>query len=451
MGKQAVRRVGAFPDTIDPLICRDGFEDIELLYLVARGSVEEAWAKKFLPRDSMVVFEADGRGKPLALLSLDELVSQSNLGKVLSEQGIQSVIASCVRSPKTEAWARSHGVRMLGPGYRVQRQFSNKLWFDNFLAEHRLPRPPSREFNYRRDGSLPFPGRNVLQVAHSTGGLGTFFVDSDAELQDLVRRKVVRRDRTYLARRFIEGTTYGIALFVSQDIVSLSALRRQCFFESDESGQKIFAGIQWVPTRDLPLPVQRRIDEVFLRFGRILHAQHYFGFANIDFLVDPHGEPLIIECNPRLSSASTQLFRFPELTGGVPVGRLFVENFFKARRYAARPRLVGLPESTYRGSVLQIMPKLEPSATHLRVERQLRDGLYVAGERALRFKGPDILDLGRDPAELLVLAYAKRGERYETKSSLGQILANSPLFTATGRVTRSGERLMERFNPAVAG
>jgi len=434
-----------FPRGIDGLFLPP-HEGVEVLALVQRGTPEEAWAARFLPPSRLIAYELTEELGPYP--ATEELLSRSNAGRALEARGVRALLLSAACTPATRAWADRHGVRLLMVDYDEQRRLEDKVWFDGFLRRHRIPVPDGTVMRFGPNAagaSLAFRGPVVIQARDSMGGEGTYFVNGARDVEPLVASGALRRDQRYLVRRFVEGVAYGITILVAPGRVALSAIRRQCYHEARYSAadqaSRVFAGVQWVPSREVSTRLRRRIDRALLRLGDLLYARRAFGFANVDFMVDRDERVLVLECNPRMSAATPQLLHVPELLSGGQAGAAFLRGFLARRVFTRSPARTPVPDTSYEGATLDVV-----AASATQVHRTFDSGVYrfAARGQRLAYVTPDVREL-RDADHLSLVSFARTGQTCKPGDALATIVSTDRLYDADGEMTARATEVSSSF------
>lgn len=436
----AVLRVAMFPRGLDGLFL-PALEGVEICALVESGTPEQTWIEQIWPAPQVLPYTLQQPGLGI-YPSTQDLLLHSDIATVLRRSGTQALLLSCSCSESMYAWAKKHGVLLLMSDYRHQR-FENKLWFDAFLRRHRLPRPSGGSYTIGSPAPLPVRGQAVLQRAESTGGEGTFFVQDPREVEVLLASGLFHQGERTLVRKRICGKPYGITVFVAPGVVALSPIRLQCYYpQTDAAEGQSFAGIQWLASRELPDRLGSRLSRVFLRLGKLLYQRRFFGFANIDFVVDAQQRLFIIECNPRMSAATPQLLSRPELCPAAAVGEQFLRGFTRPRRYPRVPVLLGMPQSDYQGATLDLVSGSDSEPAPIR--RTFPSGLYASDGPRVTYRGPDLRPLSRSSGFGLV-SFARLGQVSRRHDTLGTIVSSEPLFDPKGALLPRAQQLLAHF------
>lgn len=439
-------RVAMFPRGIDGLFLLPG-GGVELLALVQRGSPEEDWAHRALGPGRLLPYTLH-RSDLGPYPATEELLAHSDIPAVLAEGGAAALFLGASCTPTTFAWGRRHGVRLLMTDFRDQRRFEDKIWFDGFMRCHGIPRPAGGPVVLERASDFPLEGPAVVQAPDSMGGEGTYFVRGRDDVGRLLGTGALASGQRYLVRERIEGRPYGITVFVAPGGVALSAVRLQCYHPTRADGRVVrdFAGVQWVPARELGEALRRRIDETFPRLGELLHGRGFFGFANIDFMVDGEDRIFVLECNPRMSAATPQLLRYPELVSGVPAGAVFLQGTLGRSRRAS-PRALErawLPQTSYCGATLDVVHAPEQIDGPGLVRREFPNGLYRLGVDGLSFLGPDVRRLS-GPDEVALFSFARAGQRCRRGDTLASIVSNLALYGQSGELLAPARQILDHL------
>lgn len=412
----------------------------EVFALVRSASPEDAWARELLPAARVLSYTLDGDAGPCP--STETILCRSDAHRLLAESGVGALLLSASCSAGTYAWARRHGVELLMVPYQQQRRLEDKLAFDALLKAHRIPRPASCSMTLGVQRRLPLRGPLVVQVPASMGGEGTFFVEGHAGLPSLVASGAIPARTRVLLRERVDGLPHGITIFVTPERIALSAVRLQCYHPRDDGGARHapFAGIQWVPTRALSSVLARRINDTFLKLGELLHRRRFFGFANVDFMVDARERVLVIECNPRMSAATPQLLMVPALLSGLEAGELLLRGYFEERVYGRSFLCSPLPDSDYHGATLDVVPLRGPS----RVLCEHRSGLYRRSAEGLAYVEPDVRRCS-GPDDFCLFSFACAGQTCHSDDTLATLLSSFPLYDDQGAMLPVAHRMLSTF------
>ncbi len=429
-------RIGVLPRDLDGLFLPEG-GGFEVVYLVLGGSAEESWARAVAPPHRVSTYDLlAGDLGPYPATSA--LLRGSTIHEAVRRDQLGALLLSASTTRPTHAWARRHGVRLLATDYLAQRRLEDKIAFHALCTRLRLPKPRGAALTLRPGLRMPAPAALVIQDPRSMGGEGTHFARDREEALALLDRGVLHAGRRYLVRERIDGRPFGASIVVAPGRVALSAVRLQAYYPGDANQPAAFAGVQWIPTKDLGPVLCARLDDALLRLGDHLHARGFRGVANVDFMVDARDRPFLIECNPRLSAATPQLLRFPELLGE-PAGPLLLEALASHHRSPRAVRRSGLPDSAYEGATLDLVQTSGP------VARALATGRYsFPREGDPAFLGPDVASFSQ-PDEIALVSFAREGQTATADSPLGSLLSNRPLHDSSGAPLPEALRLVRCF------
>jgi hypothetical protein len=446
-------KVGVLLRALDPLFIEAQNPKAELFYFVLRGGRDAELAKLLLDDSHIITLTRRPNAPSCASLSTGELLAWTDLKARAKKHDLDAFLLSHRGTKALDAWSKHSQITLVSTPLVDQLRFENKIWFDSFLENHQIPKPRSQVITVAKGFSLPFPGKVVLQKPLSFGGVGTFFVSSNREVSGLLRKGAFSLGEQLLAREFAPGRTYGITVWVGPDTIACSAAREQCFFRDPPApAPRLFAGVQWVPASNFALKTRSRISDVFTSLGRLLHGERFFGFANFDFLVTPSGNVLVLECNPRLSSATPQLLLEPKLIHSLPVGKWFIEQAGRPLPYKRAPRVLGLPSGDYAGALFDI-PAQDPSgpfaSSPSELGRECTNGCYEVNKGRLSYLGPDYRRLSTEGLQFMFFSEHRTGERVAGDETTGTIISHTPLFTARGFPTERARGLMRRFQTAL--
>jgi hypothetical protein len=439
-----LHNIGVFAWGIDSLM-QTPPEGFRFVYLVARETVEEEWIRRFLnPKEILLYSIHDPKSHPLFTLGTEGVLRHSDATEVLKQANIQTLWITSKCTDFIHRWSQDNRIKILSTEFGLQKKIENKIWFDAFLAEHKLPKPKS-EVRHLPTEPITLRGPVVVQQAESNGGTGTFFLKSGADIASIMPKGKTVSKVPFLVRERVEGKTYGITVFVTQSLVSLSALRLQCFTEKYTENQGAFLGVQWVPSKTLDPAMVSEVNTVFLNTGSAFRDLGFSGFANIDFIYDSKAKKVsILECNPRLSGATAQLFKF-RLSEPLDIGRLFIQGFFDPQPKAEHFEFHPLPKTEFQGSSVQIdVAPGQPGAT-LQIKHEHQSGLYQYLGGKSTWTSTDARTIGTKKPQFVFISMAKKGDLLTHSDTLGDLQSNFPLFDLSGRLNHDGKNLLSQF------
>ncbi|HNP89044.1 MAG: carbamoyl phosphate synthase-like protein [Microgenomates group bacterium ADurb.Bin219] len=445
MPNTKIVKVGLFVDYLGFLQATENLPLVDYYYLTAEDTRDQEWARKFLPAEKIITYKIGGKYGYFHNYFTDRIIRDSNLTEVLKQNEISVLVPGFDCSRFVFGWAAKNNLKIASIDHRFQHNFENKIYFDKFLQANGFPKPKSFITQLPLTSSLPFSDRFVLQASASRGGTGTFFLESAEQIDNLIKTKVLETKTDYLLREFISGKTYGISVFVGQDFLALSAARQQCFFDLDQRHNKVFRGVQWVGN-SFSDNLKEKVNENFSRIGKLLLGKGYFGFANFDFMIDEKESLYFIEFNPRLSSATPQIFLNPELLSGLPLGQIFLEKFLETKTFIPESNFYPYPETDFEGSLLDVVVKSPDKKKHL-IEKEYTNGIYSLKQNSFVFENPDIRKIKGDNFLKKIIFYSdvRRGESYGDRAVVFHLFSTYRLFRQDGTLNEEGEKALAAF------
>lgn len=420
---KSTQKIALFAHRLDGLFFKSVPAGISLYYLVPKTHL---WLRNILKGKQVIIFDTT---KKLSLEDVadDDIIKHSNVTKVLREKRIDGFVTSHRGSAFLKRWAKEQRISLIGTDPDDQLFYENKVQFDRLLKKMKIPSPQSSEV---RGAQKVFPYPFVVQEPSSFGSFGTYIIH-DAKTWLKLKSKLLSQ-KIYLARRFIKGIPLGITIYIDDFRIALSAIRQQCFFE----GSNIFAGVQWRKSGDFKKKTIEQLNRTLLHLAMTLQDRGFFGFANIDFILESSGDISILECNPRLSSASPHLFGVTQTFSGLPLSEMFLSmgQIIDPPPFFFFP----IPNSTYEGSLLDVL--------YLGEERKkLKQFLTGTYRSDLKFVSPQLPNLGAKGELLLYYAHTELQPRISPGSQIATVISNFPLFSSRGTLNRQGQLVHSYF------
>jgi len=423
-------KIGLMTGAVDSLIFASKWthNQNQLVFFAPKGKVEEKWAKSFLPLENVVCYNLKDKNISMAVLDLDGVVKNSDITKKLKNLGVEFFLLHHSASKFLNDWQNKSKVKLISSGFKW-RKLEDKIFFDNFLAKNKLPKPESEIYFWGKP-KIKIRGRAVLQDPNSEGGEGTYFVNDMSEITNLFSRGKLKKKNRYLLRKYIDGQSFGITVLSSPCTIGVSAIRTQCYGEKNFSNRRQFFGVQWVSAKELGLDIKLKIEKVFFSLAESLKKIGFFGYANIDFIIGNDGNIYIIECNPRFSASTSQLVQFPEIIGGLNTTDVYFDYFLGNHNSHFSKRYSGLMSSKFQGSVLHLeTPNLKKSYL---IKREYRNGIYKFEKGKINFLTPDITDFDTKGSKFIFYSDTSSGESIEKDTVIGLVISNFPLYTKSG-------------------
>ncbi len=311
------------------------------LCITQHGTSYAKLAAANLPAANMVEVPHEGEFSDETVIQSEEF-SEKLLGK-----GMTAFLPSCFTSTRTNAWAQARNVTVIAPDPFLQEQLEDKLYFNEILHRYDVSVPESHVLRTAADvdENLPFPG--VLQVPKSWGGLGTYFVDSHEELQNVFRQ--AKPTFPLLYRAFVEGFSLGVTMLIGESKSMFSSTRSQLFIPAAE-GPPLFLGTQWVPRSALPPKAVKKLEAMLKKITAALRGLGFRGMANVDCVLTAD-EAYTIECNPRQSLCTCQMVRHPELLHGFDAMEEYIHCFTEGD---VSTNKLTIPDTDFAGCVLDL-------------------------------------------------------------------------------------------------
>lgn len=274
---------------------------------------------------------------------LEEALEHTDLGERMSQVGVTHIVMPHRASEKVHTWAQAHAIAVIAPPFALQRDLEHKIWFDDALRKRGIATPRT----VAKENAAVEKGPLVAQESTSYGLYGTrFFKDG----KSLVNDDMFSTD-DILIRAYEEGMPVGISMLIDKSgNYCYSALRRQCFIY-DNGFPSQFTGVQWIPFSFLNPKTVAAVEKTMDQLRLFLSDIGFKGLANFDLLLTP-GVCKVLECNPRLSSATAHLFASHGL---MPIDNAW-EFFVNACTDSSNQTIHdgSLPRSEYAGALLDV-------------------------------------------------------------------------------------------------
>lgn len=417
------RRTATWCNTLDPLLY-DAPMFERMCAVAIAGTPVGDYAQKHVPNDALIMVHGDVPPYP----SFTDLLTRTNLANALRARGVTHLMLHDTHTPEIDAWGKHTGIRFLAPSAHAQRTLEHKLLFDRLVRTNGIPVPP--RITHLRDID---PARAYVCQSHDGAGLeGTRFVPGSA-----VHSSIPSLAQT-LVREYLPGIPIGITLVLDRGgAYRVSAMRRQCFL-FHQSYPQTFLGIQWLPRDFFDQRTRARITRVMRDLAQVLHTRRFVGIANIDLIVH-EGKPYVLECNPRLSSATPQLFAHQELSGGTDLWS-FLQRAHVPHGPSDRSSLRAPHEFT--GSILQT-----DAPAHTKIRTLPAIGWYRIQGTNVSLRTRTAEDERPSSSDVFFFTDIARADADipETFTPI-TLLSNAPLYDpATGAPNARGTMLMRHF------
>ncbi len=431
--QQRKQRIAILAYSVDCL-CIDwsAVTDWEPWWLVPIDSAEAKWVAQFLPAQRTLSYSSE----PTIEDSNEALLQHSSIADVLKQAKIKALLFTDSITPGIQRWAQEEEIALVGVPFALQQRFENKVWFHQFLLENDLPQPHGSPRTLPAQRAL-LRTPCVIQAPNSCGGEQTYIAHTQDQLKEILDG--FTEDAQYLVRDFAEGVPYGITMLMTDTSLRLSVPCRQCFYPSS-AGPLQFAGIQFMDTATLSETLRLQLEKIFLQCGKLLHAAGYRGSANIDYIVTPNDDVVLLECNPRFTGASTNLCLFPSLSATATFGSDCLACWTQTPRPNLLEKSYGIPISRQCSSML-FLYKSQLTANAPAIQTRT-SGTYTleAGELILHSPDPRWLQGKEDGMFLFIDPDAMKSQN--PHDPIVQISAAQPLFHPEGGLNEQGKHLL---------
>ena len=416
-------KIAAYLNSIDPILLPS--QARKNLYLVAiKDSKLEELARKNHPQDKIITISVSNGSAPSA--TFKDVIIQTDIAEKLKAKKIKYFVLphKCLKS--IELWALKNKIKLIGTPPKMQRLFEDKIFFDGLLKKYKIESPLSY-LNINDLGDRPC----VVQKAKSFGMFGTQFFSYCNEAKNIFGKNLIRE--------FVDGQSFGISIFVDRvGNYFCSGLRRQCFLYKGIFPKK-FLGIQWVPNKVFSSKLRRELSCQVKKIVKMLISENFFGIANIDFII--HAEKIfVLECNPRLSSATQHVFSIPHITTVSSPWDFYLKTFFSKNNPVINNS--SLPKSNFSGALVDYDLENAESIRHIP-----EIGLYEFRGGKIKFIGQSLLDYHKHKRSFfLVHELEKETKKLKARETLFTIISNFALFDgARGELNGDGKHLLEYF------
>ncbi len=244
--------------------------------------------------------------------------------------------------------SRASPRRFLGASDRAVVLASDKLPLATWFRDRSIPTPETLPFNPAdRESQVPWSGSTVIKRRDGAGSQNMFLVRDGFDLWN-ARHELGRLNEpeTFIQQPFIAGQALSVALLIAEDgsVLEVFPVAEQHLSNDGHfqyRGGRIPADISpeaAVAVQQLAERACRAVPGLTGYVGCDIvlpNVGHVFNVPNQDGQVEnvPHGEPVLIEINPRLTSS---YLGYRQLTDDNIPARLL---------HAASPPLVWKPEA----------------------------------------------------------------------------------------------------------
>jgi len=413
-------------------------KESELFAILPKNSEEGRIAIKELFLKNILLIELEKTKKNFSEMGVEEIIKHSNLTQKLKEFKINCLFIKN-SSNYLKKWSLKNKIILFVSSYRLREKFENKIYFERFLRKIKIFKAKSKILNSETE-KMPFP-KTVLQVPNSSGGEGTFIVESKEILKKILKKLKL----PVLAREYQEGIPLGVSLFIAKRKIYFSAINRQCLYQTKEKNRLgFFRGIQWLPYSFFSFKIYNKIRESLLKIGQEIKKTGLMGLINLDFVLDKDNKIYFLECNPRSTAATPQIITVKEINGNISFLKLFLNQYCNKKYFIGSQKL--LPKNVFIGS--QMVVEFPPSVVFpKKIKNVIKGGFFVIEGKGLKkIKLKNRLDFLKLKNGLFFYNETSEGEIYRKKVDTGTLLSNFPLYNLkTGSLNKSGELVYNFF------
>jgi len=376
--------------------------------------------------------------KSFSSLTYEEIIADENFTLKCREFNINFIVAPYKISKKMNQWSMDQNIGFVSVSHTHQEKLDDKIWFDTFLKKYTIRKPQTISSSFIK--TINVKKRIAIQEPHSEGSEGTFIVNNQENLDSLLETKKISLHKKYLVREFIPGPVYGISIFISKSLISLSSLRQQIFDHYLERTDE-FIGIQWLLLKDLRNNERKEIHQVFTNLSKKLLKDGFEGLLSFDFILY-RGKCYVLECNPRFTSATVQILAHQELINNIDVVNKDILNHIDcSQKINPITKIAQIPNAVYSGSTLFIKA-FKKSA----IKKTFNNGLYSLIDEKITFISPNVSGFRKDKHTLIFYSEMDVNEKYKDGEIIADIYSNFKLYETSGKLNTYGKRLIDFYN-----
>lgn len=426
---------------------------IESLELLFSDCISNCFFATTQSSPTFALYQENSPPDNLILLNLPEecltydndeaIIQKSDLCEQMQKRQITHFLLNSHSSENIERWAQQNEIFLLSTPWAMQRKMEDKIFFDQFLEAHRLPKPRSWILQSEKDIDKVSGTKLIVQRPWSWGAKGTFFARDNT----ILRKILVRENRhvPLLCREYIDGLTFGVTLMIGAKNVIFSALRLQASFLMEDGANKYF-GIQWIKPDLFSKKLIIQLNAVLRKLSKQLQSIGFRGAANIDFIVREN-QIYILECNPRLSGSTAQLTLEKSLFHGYDLMQEFISALTNRDLSA---NITEIPESQYEGASLELdLDNVLSGKTTTLANKKV--GVYQYQGHQIDYLTSQLKTFTDNPSN--VLLYHSVSQKYTANLSkfLGILMSHFPLFEVQDNrynFSQQGKAILSIFQQA---
>lgn len=191
--------------------------------------------------------------------------------------------------------------QVLNNDVNLNRKFEDKLSQYQFLLLNNIPTPKTIVANISDNSYFDFSddigAEFVVQLDRAHTGLGTFFVRTESDFENVQRQLA---GNTVRVSKLIKGTPYTINACITNKGVYISGLQYQITGISDLAhGEGSTVGNDFSYANELDSETKNKIYNLTKNIGELMKQNGYKGLFGIDFILEENINPLLIEINAR--------------------------------------------------------------------------------------------------------------------------------------------------------
>lgn len=264
------------------------------------------------------------------------LRSGANVAKALSELGYETVLVDPAKETLSGdfdfAFIALHGkggedgsiqgllewlnIPYSGSGICASSIACNKIITKELLSYHHLPTAPFVKLNDPEDLEKITSFPQVIKPAHEGSSIGVSIVDSFEQLRDQFFA-LSNRYSDLFAENYIQGRELTVSLLDQECFPILELIPKNRFYDYEAKYTKGMT--EFILPAPLDMPTRNRIQEVALKACQIIGCR---GAVRVDMILDPAGEPSILELNTIPGMTDTSDLPAQALAAGITFTQL---------------------------------------------------------------------------------------------------------------------------------
>lgn len=369
----------------------------------------------------------------------DDIIQKTNLAQELQTRSIKHLVVPHQLTPIIESWARKHDISLIGTPYNLQRRFENKPFFHAWLIKNNIATPHSpslKELNKKHND------KSIYVIQREIGDSRLYTTKYYHGGASALRAAKNMPSHKFLIREYCEGLSLGVSIFLDKDSnFFYSGLRLQGVAGQRGGLSPSLLGIQWLPTDNFSSDELASINRTLLRLTKALLKEKFFGVANIDFIFKEN-QALILECNPRFTTSTPQVFFVAALTPASNAWQFYLNTFLNIKNSPIHSSVI--PAHNFAGAAME--GEIIFSKNKLSEKSKIFSGVYRFQKDRIKMfpDNPQKIRLKKNYffAAFESFISGKKG----CVELVYNIISNFPLFDFQhGALNASGEKLLHYF------